>query len=74
MKSIICQCFPLRLSRVYLNFYVWLERGRGQSSFVFGLKNKKKLLFLTVSVGQELGHGLSGQFWLRVSYEESDIV
>lgn len=27
-----------------------------------------------VSVVQELGSGLSGQFWLRVSYEDSDIV
>ena len=37
-------------------------------------KQKNPVLSLMVSEGQELGSSLCGQFWLRMSYEESGVV
>lgn len=71
MKFNLSVFFLNDLSVIHLNFYAG-----GSLEFFFGgvVKKQNHLLSLMVSEGQELGSGLCGQFWLRVSYEELSVV
>lgn len=52
-----------------LYYASWLRNTAHQLTPTYVLKKSNRLLTFTVSLGQEFGKDLAGQFWPRVSHE-----